>query len=127
MRIGEAAKQVGLPVKTVRYYSDIGLVSPGSRTEARYRRYDDEAIEKLKFVKRARAFGFSIDECRDLLGLQADPNRSSADVRAIASDRLDEIKAKQRELELLYRELSTLVAACCGDDQPDCPIIDHLS
>jgi DNA-binding transcriptional MerR regulator len=80
MNISKASEASGLPVKTVRYYSDIGLVKPTARTEARYRSYDDAAIRKLVFVRRAREFGFSIEECRELLDLYADDERSSADV-----------------------------------------------
>ena len=94
MKISAAAKAAGLPVKTVRYYADIGLVSAPLRTAAGYRTYDDRSVLKLVFVRRAREFGFSIDECRELLGLYEDRHRSSADVRRIASARLAEIERK---------------------------------
>ncbi len=126
MNISSASKIVRLPVKTVRYYADIGLVEPASRTEAGYRHYDDASLRKLIFVRRAREFGFSIDECRELLGLYADEKRFSADVKKIASKRLVEIEEKQRELQCLHDELAHLVKNCRGDDRPDCPIIDSL-
>ena len=69
MNISNASRAASLPVKTVRYYADIGLVSAPSRTEAGYRTYDDSAVRKLVFTRRARGFGFSIDECRELLSL----------------------------------------------------------
>ena len=78
MKISEAAKSVGLPTKTVRYYADIGLVTPASRTDAGYREYDEDSIRKLCFVKRARKFGFSVKDCRDLLDLYQDSSRSAA-------------------------------------------------
>lgn len=127
MKISEAAKSVGLPTKTVRYYADIGLVAPISRSEAGYRQYDDTALRKLTFVKRARSFGFSVNECRGLLGLYEDTDRSSRDVRAIAKERLEDLEAKQRELQLLHDELSLLVKACKGDNRPDCPILKGLA
>lgn len=127
MNISKASEAASLPVKTVRYYADIGLVKPAARTEARYRSYDDAAIRKLIFVRRARAFGFSIDECRELLDLYADNKRSSADVKRIASKRLSEIEQKQRELQCLHDELAHLVKNCRGDNKPDCPIMDYLS
>ena len=127
MKISEAAKTVGLPTKTVRYYADIDLVAPISRSEAGYRQYDDGALRKLTFVKRARSFGFSVDECRELLGLYEDTERSSADVRAIAKERLIDIEAKQKELQLLHDELNMLVKACKGDNRPDCPILKGLA
>ena len=127
MKISEAAKSVGLPTKTVRYYADIGLVTPASRTDAGYREYDEDSIRKLCFVKRARKFGFSVKDCRDLLGLYQDSSRSSGDVRAIARDHLKDIQAKQRELQLLHDELSLLVEACKGGNRPDCPILNELA
>ena len=126
MNISKAAEAAGLPVKTVRYYADIGLVAPAGRTASGYRDYDDAAVRKLAFVRRAREFGFTIEECRDLLGLYEDRARSSADVKRIAARRLEEIEAKQRALQALHDELSELVCACHGDDRPDCPILDHL-
>lgn len=126
MNISAASKAAGLPVKTVRYYADIGLVSAPSRSESGYRTYDGSAVRKLVFVRRAREFGFSIDECRDLLSLYEDQNRSSADVKRIATKRLEEIARKQRELQSLHDELAHLVDACKGDHRPDCPIIDSL-
>ena len=127
MKISTAAKAAGLPVKTVRYYADIGLVKPQGRTQAGYRDYDDVALRKLSFVGRARALGFSIVQCRELLGLYEDTGRSNRDVREIAKARLEDIRAKQRELQLLHDELDGLVGACKGDARPDCPILDYLS
>ena len=126
MNISKASKAAGLPIKTVRYYADIGLVEPAARTEARYRSYDNAAIRRLVFVRRAREFGFSIDECRELLDLYADDERSSADVKKIASKRLAEIEQKQRELQCLHDELAHLIKTCRGDHKPDCPIMDYL-
>jgi Cu(I)-responsive transcriptional regulator len=126
MKISAAAKSAGLPVKTVRYYGDIGLVDASARSQAGYRTYTDAAVRKLTFVRRSRAFGFSIDDCRELLGLYDDSNRTSSEVKRIASNRLAQIEEKQRELQSLHDELSHLVHTCRGDHRPDCPIIDYL-
>lgn len=126
MNISTAARNAGLPTKTVRYYADIGLVAPAGRTASGYRSYDDSTVRKLTFIRRARDFGFSISDCRELLGLYTDQNRTSADVKRIASKRLEEIRDKQRELQRLHDELAYLVQSCHGDDRPDCPIIDYL-
>lgn len=126
MNISTASKAAGLPVKTVRYYADIGLVSAPFRSEKGYRTYDENSVLKLVFVRRAREFGFSIEECNELLSLYEDQCRSSADVKRIAAKRLEEIAEKQRELQSLHDELTYLVDACKGDDRPDCPIIDGL-
>jgi Cu(I)-responsive transcriptional regulator len=127
MNISAAAKASGLPTKTVRYYADVDLVPAPARTEAGYRAYDEASVRKLIFVKRARDFGFSIEECRSLLGLYQDDHRTSAEVKSLAQKRLEEIEQKQRELQSLKDELTRLVTACNGDHRPDCPIIDYLS
>lgn len=126
MKISQAAQRAELPTKTVRYYADIALVSPGGRSASGYRSYGDEEVRKLVFVRRAREFGFSIEECRELLGLYENQGRSSADVKRIAAKKLAEIKTKQHELALLHDELAHVVESCKGDNRPDCPIIDYL-
>lgn len=126
MNISEAARASGLPVKTVRYYADIGLVEASARSDAGYRIYNDAAVRRLSFIRRARTFDFSVAECRELLDLYQDQDRSSAEVKKIASKRLEEIEIKQRELQALHDDLAHLVKACRGDDRPDCPIIDFL-
>ena len=126
MNIGEASEQSGLPVKTIRYYEDIGLVRP-LRSENGYRDFVDSDLQRLKFLQRSRSLGFSIDECRELLSLYEDRNRASADVKAITHAKIKEIDRKIDELRSLRKVLSELVTACHGDDRPDCPIIDDLS
>ena len=127
MKISEASEQSGLPVKTIRYYSDISLVAPSGRSNAGYRRYDEKSLQKLIFIRRPREVGFSIAECRELLGLYSNNARSSADVKKIASNRLEDIRKKRGELQRLYDELSNLVQNCRGDDRSDCPIISDLA
>lgn len=126
MNISAASKAAGLPVKTVRYYADIGLVDASARSEAGYRTYNDVALRKLVFVRRSREFGFSIEECRELLGLYQDQDRTSAEVKRIATRRVEEIEVKLRELQSLHDELTHLVKSCRGDHRPDCPIIAYL-
>jgi len=126
VNISAASKAAGLPVKTVRYYADIGLVQAPSRSDAGYRTYDDASVRKLVFIRRSREFGFTIEECRELLGLYQDQDRTSAEVKRIASKRLEEIEEKQRELQSLHDELAHLMTSCRGDHRPDCPIIDYL-
>ena len=92
MKIKDAAHIARLPVKTVRYYADIGLMTPSRATNG-YRDYSEADVRRLAFIGRARAFGFSVDECRRLLGLYEDQRRSSADVKAIAEAHLAEIEA----------------------------------
>jgi len=127
MRIGDAARASGLPVKTVRYYADIGLVAPSGRGGNGYRDYSASDVRRLGFVRRARAFGFSIDECRELLGLYADRERASADVKRIAEARIVELDRQMAELAELKSDLAHLAEACAGDGRPDCPILNGLA
>lgn len=125
MNISEVAERSGLPAKTIRYYEDIGLVSPG-RTTNGYRAFRDSDLHKLAFLARARALGFSIEDCRALLALYEDESRSSAEVRRIALDHLEKIEEKIAALAEMRVTLSKLVRACAGDDRPDCPILESL-
>ena len=125
--IGTAAKKTDMPTKTIRYYADIRLVTPVGRSEKGYRLYDDRALRRLIFVRRARAFGFSVETCRNLLALYSDQSRASAHVKAIALNHLSEIDAKLRELQTLRDELARLANTCAGDDRADCPILTGLA
>lgn len=126
-KIGDVAHAAGLPSKTVRYYADIGLVTPLERSETGYRLYGPKELDQLRFVRRARSLGFSIEACRELLDLYRDGTRSSADVKELARRRLLEIDAKLTELNSLRTELNEMVSACRGDSDPDCPILTRLS
>lgn len=126
MNIGDAAKRSSLPAKTIRYYEDIGLVTP-ARSENGYRDYADGDVQRLAFLQRARSLGFTIEECRELLSLYDDRNRASADVKKITRQKINEIDTKIAELESLKKTLQTLMTACNGDDRPECPIIDGLA
>jgi len=83
-------------------------------------------LHKLTFLARARALGFTIEQCRTLLGLWEDDSRASADVRAIASDHLAMIETKIADLQAMQATLSELVRKCAGDNRPDCPILKNL-
>ena len=127
MKISQAAAASGLTVKTVRYYANIGLVSPTIDTTTGYRHYDASDIAKLKFVGTARRFDFSIDDCRELLALYEDKDRPSRDVKKIAMNKIADIDRRLGELRRLKSELAALAQACDGDDRPHCPIIDGLA
>jgi Cu(I)-responsive transcriptional regulator len=126
MNIGEAARHSGLPAKTIRYYEEIGLVRP-DRRDNNYRDYGAHALEVLRFLRRSREFGFTIEQCRALLTLYEDPTRCSFHVKQLAASRINEIDEKIRELEALRESLGQLVHQCRGDADPACPIIDELA
>ena len=126
MNIGDVADLSGLPAKTIRYYEDIGLVEPLRSTNG-YRSFRQSDVHKLAFLGRARALGFTIEDCRSLLKLYADTDRASAEVKQIAEEHLDRIDRKITELTEMRATLSHLVDACAGDHPPDCPILADLS
>lgn len=125
MNISDVATRAGLPAKTIRYYEEIGLIKP-LRGANGYRAFRDSDVHKLAFLGRARALGFTIENCRALLALWEDTARASADVRAIARDHLHQIEAKIADLSAMRDTLSDLVRTCAGNDRPDCPILKSL-
>ena len=127
MNIGQAAKISGLTVKTVRYYDNIGLVKAYQNSENQYRVYSKDDIATLQFIGRARRFGFSIEECRELLSLYQDKNRPSREVKELTLEKLAKIDNKLDELRNLRNQLYHLSKSCSGDDRPDCPILDALA
>ena len=126
MNIGEVAKLAELPIKTIRYYEDIGFIQP-KRSANGYRSFRQSDVHKLAFLGRARSLGFSIEDCRALLHLYADDTRASADVKRIAQEHLTRIDAKVKELQPMRHTLSHLIEACAGDDRPSCPILSDLA
>ena len=126
MRIGETAERSGLPTKTIRHYEDVGLVRP-LRTEDGYRCFADTDLHKLTFVAQARSLGFTLGDCRILLGLYEDRHRASGDVKRVAQGHLARLERKLDELESMRNTLWRLVERCHGDDRPECPIIDRLA
>ncbi len=125
MNIGDVATSTGLPAKTIRYYEDIGLIKP-LRDDNGYRRFRNQDVHKLNFLGRARALGFTIEDCRTLLALYEDETRASADVKRVARQHLTQIEAKIADLNAMQNTLSHLIEACAGDDRPDCPILQDL-
>lgn len=126
MNIGEVAQRSGIPPKTIRYYEDIGLVRP-QRSGNGYRAFRDSDLHKLAFLGRARALGFSIEDCRTLLSLYEDETRESAQVKDIAKEHLAAIDDKIGQLQAMRETLAHLVKSCHGDDRPDCPILSDLA
>lgn len=125
--IGTVAKQTGVSAKTIRYYEETGLIPAAVRAANGYRVYDERAVHLLRFVKRARDLGFSMEDVGNLLALWADEKRSSAEVKTLATKHLYEIERKIEELLSLQRTMQKLVAGCRGDNRPNCPILDDLA
>ncbi len=125
MNIGNVSTLSGLPVKTIRYYEEIGLVRP-LRDINGYRAFRDQELHKLAFLGRARSLGFTIEDCRALVALYDDKTRASADVKRIANEHLEHIETKIAGLEAMRDTLSHLIDECSGDHRPDCPILKDL-
>ena len=127
MNIGEAAASSGVSAKMIRHYEGIGLIPKPLRSGAGYRHYSEADLHALRFIRQARDLGFSIDEIRRLLSLWHDRGRTSAEVKALASEHLKDLEEKIAALEAMRRTLKHLADRCHGDQRPECPIIDGLS
>ena len=126
MKIGEAASAAGVTERMIRHYEKIGLVAQAARRESGYRDYDERDVHTLRFIGRARGFGFAIEDIRRLLELWHDRSRASADVKALALARAGELKRKERELHEIRKSLEHLAESCHADGRPDCPILGGL-
>jgi MerR family transcriptional regulator, copper efflux regulator len=127
MNIGEAATASGVSAKMIRYYESVALILPADRSAAGYRRYGPADVQTLRFLRRARNLGFSVDQMRDLLALWRDDRRSSAEVKRLALAHAAALEAKAREIAEMSHALRHLAERCEGNHRPDCPIIDELA
>ena len=127
MNIGEAAGASGISAKMIRHYESIGLIRQSLRSEAGYRIYDDKDLHTLRFIRRSRSMGFSLDQIHDLLSLWQDSQRASSDVKAIAQAHVVDLNRRIQELSEMRDTLQHLAAACAGDQRPDCPILQDLA
>lgn len=122
MNIGEAARASGVHAKMVRYYERIGLIPPATRSEAGYRLYTDADVNTLRFIHRAREFGFPIERIRLLVSLWQG-ERPSREVKQLALEQVADLERKLAELCLMREALQSLAATCIGDQRPECPIL----
>src|SRR5271168_993777 len=127
MKIGAAAAASGVNGKMIRHYEAIGLLRPAERRGNAYRDYGERDIHELRFIRRARRLGFSIAEISALLALWRDRGRPSREVKRIAEAHSGDLEARVAEMQAMANTLGELVAACHGDDRPDCPILDDLA
>jgi Cu(I)-responsive transcriptional regulator len=126
MKIGTAAERSGVSAKMIRYYESIGLLAPAPRRDNSYRDFDERDVHDLRFIRRARSLGFSIEEIARLLALWRDKARPSRDVKEIASAHIDALTRRIAELQSMVTTLQHLSQHCHGDHRPDCPILEDL-
>ena len=127
-RIGELARETGVKVVTIRYYEQIGLMPVPLRTDGNYRTYSAEQLRRLRFIRRCRDLGFTLDQIRDLLRLSSEKTHACAEVDRIADQHRRTVEAKLSDLRRLARELRRLSACCRGKGIiADCRIIEALS
>lgn len=126
MNIGQASKASGVSAKMIRYYEQTGLVPEAARTTSGYRDYSDTDVHMLRFIRRARDLGFSVNEIDELLELWRDESRLSAEVKRLAQGHVHELERKIRGLQDMVHTLTVLIKSCRGDHRPDCPILQRL-
>jgi MerR family copper efflux transcriptional regulator len=127
LSIGAVAKRAGVAIDTIRYYEREGLLPEPARRPSGYRSYGEGTVAQLRFIRRAKTLGFTLEEIRELLALSADRQRGVKAVKQRAQRRLAEIEARIAELERVRAGLAELIAACPGHGAPEqCPILRAL-
>ena len=125
--IGQAAERAGVSARMLRHYESLGLLAGVARTDSGYRQYTEADVHTLRFIRRARDLGFSMDEIAQLLGLWQDKARASAQVKLIAQRHIQSLAERIAAMQAMQRSLQALVGCCHGDARPDCPILDDLA
>jgi Cu(I)-responsive transcriptional regulator len=126
LAIGTLAKRTGTKVQTIRYYEQIGLLPEPGRTGGGQRRYGEDDLDRLAFVRHARQLGFTLEAIRELLDLSDNPDRSCAEVDVIAHRQLKEVEARIARLEALRKELKRMLRECSRDTVSGCRVLEVL-
>jgi Cu(I)-responsive transcriptional regulator len=126
LAIGTLAKRTSTKVQTIRYYEQIGLLPEPGRTGGGQRRYGEDDLDRLAFVRHARQLGFTLEAIRELLDLSDNPDRSCAEVDVIAHRQLKEVEARIARLEALRKELKRMLRECSRDTVSDCRVLEVL-
>jgi len=126
MQRGTLARATGCNLETIRYYETIGVMPDPPRDPNGYRNYGEDHVRRLRFITRARALGFSLDEIKGLLSLVDSHSQTCAEVEGVAAAHLKEVRDKIADLQRIEKALSDTVAQCSGAQIPDCPVLDAL-
>jgi Cu(I)-responsive transcriptional regulator len=127
VNIGAAAQLSGVSAKMVRHYEGLGLLPKVARTDSGYRLYGEADVHTLRFIKRARDLGFSMEEIGELVGLWQNRRRASANVRKIAQKHADDLAQRIAAMQEMQKTLGHLIHCCHGDSRPECPILEELA
>ena len=125
--VGQLARITDTKAVTIRYYEQLGLLPTASRNASGYRQYTAEERDRLLFIRRSRALGFSLDDIRQLLGFSDHPQASCAAVDAKVAGQLEQVRLRIRDLQGLEQELQRLLSCCQGGVIEECRIIESLS
>ena len=127
MNIGQLARLTGAPIDTIRYYERQQLLPTPQRSPSGYRRYAEEDVVRLNFIRRAKALGFSLEEISELMAISEGRHGDMAAMKQAARTKLAEVEARQAELARVHDALLHLVDACPGHGAlAECPIIAAL-
>ncbi len=128
LTIGAVAKRVGVGIDTIRFYEREGLLPEPKRRASGYRSYDEDTITQLRFIRRAKLLGFTLEEIGELLALSTDCQRGVKEVKKRAQQRLAALEQRIVELQRVRDGLAQLVDSCPGHGSPEqCPILRALS
>ncbi len=126
--ISQLARAGGVPPSTVRYYERIGLLYPNERTAANYRLYDEEALERLRFIRAAQATGFALEDIISLLNFRSDDTAVCHDVQVLIEERLSDLEKRMADLRRVQRVLKTTLERCRETEwKGRCQVIDTLA
>lgn len=128
LRIGKLAKACNVNIDTIRYYESLGLLPPEGRTQAGYRVYNLESLNRLKFIRQAQRLYFTLDEIKEMLALRVSDAGKCSDVHRKAEAKIALIEEKEKALKAIKKALKELAAACRNGDAPasECPILEIL-
>ncbi|WP_025898357.1 MerR family transcriptional regulator [Sneathiella glossodoripedis] len=124
--IGELSKRTGVKIPTIRYYEDMGLLEQPIRSQGNQRRYSEDGLKQLSFIRHSRELGFSIEDIKELLELSQHPEYPCADAHAIATRHLEEVRERERKLRKLKKELLR-ITKCNADSISECAVIETLA
>lgn len=127
LTIGKLAKQAGIGIETVRFYERQGLIQPPDRTDSNYRIYPADEVQRLRFIKRAKVLGFTLNEIKELLFIKHDPHATKADIKNRTLAKIEAVKQKIHDLTRIKEALEHLSSSCDGHGPlEECPILEAL-